>query len=208
LSTDLSDYNGESSLNFNFEISDEDSGPNEGVDFAQIGMTITAVGDYYGDKDISNMVFYFGSDDPEEGCVKLKIDDFDAFWDNVASESGLDSTSTVDMTIDDATLKSLFNEFCGDELDAKYDLDGDGEWEDDWEFGGFSTKAGNNFDLQYAEDSLKKNANGEGEYYGDTSLAMECYGKKEAFACTIDAAEYDDGSGEWVSNIDALFDTV
>jgi len=194
---------GVDTITLNREIPTENS-PDDGVDISQTSATASLVVDFDGDKDISNMVFYFGSGDLEDGCLKLKIDDFDEFWSNV--NPGYDSTSTLDMMIDDATLKDLFNQFYGDELDAKYDLDGDGDWEDDWDFGGFSTKAGNNFDTDYLDTSVKnwKNqANGEGQYIGLASLADECYGKKEHAAFSIDAAYWDGDS--WESNIDDLF---
>ncbi|MBK0398743.1 hypothetical protein H0I76_06050 [Limibaculum sp. M0105] len=191
---------GVKTITLNLRIPEEDS-PDDGVDISQTSATASLVVDFDSDKDISNMVFYFTSGDPDDGCLKLKIDEFDDFWEHVNTTA--DSTSTFDMMISDETLKDLFNDYFGNPLDNKYDLDGDGEWEDDWTFGGFSTKAGNNFDLEYSIDNLKKNARGEGEYIGLTSLAEDCYGKKEKVAFSIDAAYYD--GTEWVGNIDDLF---
>ncbi|MCL5777553.1 hypothetical protein M1105_11210 [Limibaculum sp. FT325] len=142
---------GVDTITLNLQIPTENS-PDDGVDISQTSATASLVVDFDSTKDISNMVFYFS--DGDGGCLKLKIDDFDEFWENL--NPGYDSTSTFDMMIDDATLKALFNEFFGDALDAKYDLGGDAGWEDDWEFAGFSTKAGANFDLEYTNDQLKK----------------------------------------------------
>jgi hypothetical protein len=185
-------------LTFDLEIPGENSAE-DGVDISQTTATLDLVVDFDSDKDISNMVFYLGSEDSDD-CVKLKIDGFDEYWENL-NGAGYDTTSTFDMMIDDATLKGLFNQFCGEELDQAYDIDGDGEWENDWNFGGFSTKAGNNRDTDYAPKPNQ--ARGKGEYIGSSDLADACYG--EAADCEIDAAHYDVTSETWMSNIDDLF---
>jgi hypothetical protein len=130
-----------------------------GVDFAQIEMVLTATGDWFGDRAISNVVFYLDCGD--EDLIKVKIDN----WSDLEQE--YTSTGQFDFSAE-AINALLAEEF---------------EFEEDCDFVGMTIKAGNNF-----EEGFERNQTmGEGEIvFGDIDGD---YGKLNKFDYVVEATD-------------------